>query len=104
VRVTGWGSKTELEQIGFPANETVGLDAGNVLRRFVLRSMAEEKSSVRKCRGGVEDDTLFISLLLQYYRLCALLHAIPPPWGSHLSQYCLKAKQNKQHATVKSDI
>jgi len=66
----GWGSKTELERIGFPANETVGQDAGNVLRRFVLRSMEEEKSSVRKCRGGVEDDTLFISLVLQYYRLC----------------------------------
>ena len=48
----GWGSKTELERIGFPANEIVGRDAGNVLRRFVLRSMAEEKSSVRK-RGGV---------------------------------------------------
>jgi len=42
----GWGLKTELEQISFPANETVGQDAGNVLRRFVLRSMVEEKSSI----------------------------------------------------------
>jgi len=25
------------------------------------------------------------SIVLQYYRLYALLHAIPPPWGSHLS-------------------
>ena len=51
----GGGRKTELERIGFPANETVGRDAGNVLRRFVSRSMAGEKSSVRK-RGGVVGD------------------------------------------------
>jgi len=25
------------------------------------------------------------SIVLQYYRLYALLHAVPPPWGSHLS-------------------
>ena len=33
------------------------------------------------------DNTPFHSLVLQYYRLYALLHTVPPPWGSHLSKY-----------------
>jgi hypothetical protein len=40
----------------------------------------------RKSWGGVGDDTPFNSLVLQNFSLHALLHAIPPPWGFHLSQ------------------
>ena len=53
-----WGSKTELEQIGFPANETVGRDAGNVSTRFLSKSVVGEKSSVRKRWGGSEENRL----------------------------------------------
>jgi len=39
----------------------------------------------RKFCGGVKDNTLFISIVLQDYSLYALHLAIPPPWGFHLS-------------------
>ena len=54
----GGGSKTELEQIGYPANETVGRDAGSVSRRILSKTVAGEKGSVRKCRGAVRENRL----------------------------------------------
>jgi hypothetical protein len=39
----------------------------------------------RKVGGCGEDNTLFISIVLQDYSLYALHLAIPPPWGFHLS-------------------
>jgi hypothetical protein len=46
----------------------------------------------RKWGGGFGDDMQLRSIVLQYYRLYALHHVIPPPWGSHLS---LPPKANK---------
>jgi len=40
----------------------------------------------RKSWGGIAENMPFISLVLQYYRLYALHHTIPPPWGSHISK------------------
>jgi hypothetical protein len=36
-------------------------------------------------RSVERDNTPFISIVLQNYSLYALHHAIPPPWGFHLS-------------------
>ena len=47
--------------------------------------------------------------MLQYYRLYALLHAVPPPWGSHLSHppyattSCCVKKEDRQQRTLISN-
>jgi len=41
--------------------------------------------SARRNNFSLRKQVAVNSIVLQYYRLYALLHAIPPPWGSHLS-------------------
>ena len=45
-------SKTELGRINSSANEAEGRSSGNVLRRFLARSMVGGDSSLRKTWGG----------------------------------------------------
>jgi len=48
----GWGSKTELERVNFPANGAVGWLSGIVLRLFLALSMVGEDCCGRKSWGG----------------------------------------------------
>ena len=82
------GSKQRFERFGFSANDAVGRHSGIVLRLFLALSMVGEDCCGRKIwrgGGGVRDNTLFISIVLEDYSLYALHLAIPPPWGFHLS-------------------
>jgi hypothetical protein len=51
---------------------------------------------VEKAGGGVGDDMPFNSLVLQYFRLYVLHHAIPPPWDSHLSNRLTEIRTNEK--------
>jgi len=98
-RVDGVGSKIEIERINSAANEGGGRSSEIVLRLFSGKSMAREKSSVRKRGGVVGENTPFNSLVLLNFSLHALLHVIPPPWGLYLSH----PPNRKSHPREKSN-
>ena len=53
-----WGSKTELEQIGFPANETVARDAGNFSRGFLSNRWRERRVLFENVGAALERDNM----------------------------------------------
>jgi len=47
-------SETKLNRIGFPGDEDVARDAGNLLRSFLLKLVVREKSSFQNVGGLLE--------------------------------------------------